>query len=201
MQQFLEYFSIIAFAVVFYATKDVFLATGVLIGLICLQVAFIKLTGRPMSNELKIIFWVSLVLGGITLLLRDETFIQWKTSVVNWVFALGLIGAQVFARISLLEKVLGKALALDDSIWRTLTYGWAAGFATTGFINLYVIYNYSMEAWVTFKLFGPMALSFLYVLIMVAYLISIGALKDADANAEESNPDPAKSAAHNETKQ
>lgn len=193
MQQLLEYFAVIAFVVVYFLTKDVFLATGVLLAAIVAQVAFYKVTKRPLSNELKITFWVSLVLGGMTLLLRDETFIQWKPSIVSWAIALGLVGAQLFAGMSLLKKMMGAALTLEDSVWRNLTYGWAVGFAASGAINLWVVNNFSMDTWVTFKLFGLMGLNFLYVFIMMAYLIAIGALKEdnpvADAEpAKESQP-------------
>ena len=200
MQQFLEYFAVIAFVAVYFLTKDVFLATAVLLVAITAQVAFYKVTKRPLSNELKVTFWVSLVLGGMTLVLRDETFIQWKPSIVSWAIALGLAGAQLFARLSLLKKMMGAAMDLDDLIWRNLTYGWAAGFGLSGAINLWVVNNFSMDAWVTFKLFGLLGLNLLYVLIMVAYLVSIGALKET-AEAEQasgstansgSNSDPAR---------
>ena len=62
----------------------------------------------------------------MTLVLRDETFIQWKPSIVSWAIALGLIGAQLFAKISLL-KMMGAAMTLEDSVWSKLTYSWAAG--------------------------------------------------------------------------
>ena len=178
MQQLLEYFAVIAFVAVYFLTKDVFLATGVLLAAIVAQVAFYKVTKRPLSNELKITFWVSLVLGGMTLLLRDETFIQWKPSIVSWAIALGLVGAQLFAGMSLLQKMMGSALTLEDSVWRNLTYGWAVGFAASGAINLWVVNNFSMDTWVTFKLFGLMGLNLLYVFIMMAYLVAIGALKE-----------------------
>ncbi|HCG70614.1 MAG TPA: septation protein A [Gammaproteobacteria bacterium] len=183
MQQFLEYFAVIAFVVVYFATKDIFLATAVLLVAITAQVAFYKFTGRLLSNELKITFWISLVMGGMTLLLRDETFIQWKPSVVSWAIALALVGAQLFARLSLLKKLLGSALSLEDMVWRNLTYGWAAGFAASGFINLWVVNNFSMDTWVTFKLFGLMGLNLFYVVVMVAYLVAIGALKEPENEA------------------
>ena len=184
MQQLLEYFAVIAFVAVYFLTKDVFLATGVLLAAIVAQVAFYKVTKRPRSNELKITFWVSLVLGGMTLLLRDETFIQWKPSIVSWAIALGLVGAQLFAGMSLLKKMMGSALTLEDSVWRNLTYGWAVGFAASGAINLWVVNNFSMDTWVTFKLFGLMGLNLLYVFIMMAYLVAIGALTGDDAVGE-----------------
>jgi intracellular septation protein len=184
MQQFIEYFAVIAFVAVYFLTKDVFLATAVLLVAITAQVAFYKLTKRPLSNELKITFWISLILGGMTLVLRDETFIQWKPSIVSWAIAVGLLGAQWFARVSLLKKMMGSALELDDAVWRKMTYGWAAGFALSGFINLWVVENFSMDTWVTFKLFGLLGLNLLYVIIMVAYLVSIGALKEPEESAQ-----------------
>jgi len=44
--------------------------------------------------------------------------------------------------------------------------------------------NFSMDAWVTFKLFGLMGLNLLYVFIMMAYLVGIGALKEDDSLAD-----------------
>ena len=47
-----------------------------------------------------------------------------------------------------------------------------------------------MDAWVTFKLFGLMGLNLLYVFIMMAYLVAIGALKEdetPDVDGESAN--------------
>jgi len=46
-----------------------------------------------------------------------------------------------------------------------------------------VVYNYSMETWVTFKFVGLIGLQLLYVVIMMVYLVRIGAIKDDDAAA------------------
>ena len=181
MHQFLEYIAVIAFVIVFFWTRDVFLATAVLLIAITAQVAFYKLSGRPLSNELKITFWLSLILGGLTLVLRDETFIQWKPSIVSWAMALALVGAMWFAKLLVLKKMLGSAIATEDVVWRKLTYGWTLGLTANGFINLWVVYNYSMETWVTFKFIGLIGLQLLYVVIMMVYLLRIGAIKEDDA--------------------
>ena len=47
MHQFLEYIAVIAFVSVFFWTRDVFLATAVLLVAVSAQVAFYKLTKRP----------------------------------------------------------------------------------------------------------------------------------------------------------
>ena len=57
MQQLLDYLAIIAFAIVYFTTKDIFLATGVLMVGVTLQVIAYKVLGKPIGNELKITFW------------------------------------------------------------------------------------------------------------------------------------------------
>ena len=131
-------------------------------------------------------------MGGLTLVLRDETFIQWKPTIVSWIIALVLVGARLITGTLLLKKVMGHAMKLPDQIWARLTYGWAMGFAVSGAANLYVMYNYSMDTWVTFKLVGLMGLNLFYVIAMVVYLMRGGFLNEdtltkQDAAAEASN--------------
>jgi intracellular septation protein len=185
MQQLLDYLAIIAFALIYFTTKDIFLATGVLMGGVTLQLIAYKLLGKTIGNELKITFWVSIVLGGMTLLFRDEAFIQWKPSIVSWALALALLGAHRIGKIFLLQKILGHAITLPDEKWRVLTYGWALAFTLSGLLNLYVVDNYSMDVWVTFKLFGQMGINLFYVILMVVYLITTGALSEAEEIEEK----------------
>ncbi|MEM9624366.1 MAG: septation protein IspZ, partial [Pseudomonadota bacterium] len=142
MQQLLDYIAILAFVVVYFVTRDIFLATGVLLAGVTLQVALYWLLKKPIGNELKITFWASMILGGMTLVLRDETFIQWKPSIVNWLIAAVLVGAYWWKGIYLIQKMLGKALRLPDSAWLTLTYGWTLAFTLMGIVNLWVAYTY-----------------------------------------------------------
>jgi intracellular septation protein len=188
MQQLLDYLAIIAFAIVYFTTKDIFLATGVLMVGVTLQVIAYKVLGKPIGNELKITFWVSMALGGLTLLFRDEAFIQWKPSIVSWVIALALLGAHWIAKTFLLKKVLGHALQIPDEKWKVLTYGWALAFTFSGILNLWVVENFSMDTWVTFKLFGQMGINFFYIIVMVVYLVASGALSEAQLN-EGQDPD------------
>ena len=103
MQQLLDYIAILAFVVVYFVTRDIFIATAVLMGGVTLQVAAYWLLKKPIGNELKMTFWASMVLGGMTLILRDETFIQWKPTIVNWLLAVSLAGAHLIAKVYLLK--------------------------------------------------------------------------------------------------
>ena len=177
MQQLLDFLPILIFTVVFFAS-DIYWATGALMGSVTLQVVIYKLMGKPIGRELKFTFWASMAFGGLTLLLRDETFIQWKPTVVNWLLAASLIGSH-FMRTNLIRKVLGGQLTLPDPVWARLNFGWAAGFLFAGALNLVVAYNFSMEFWVTYKLVGGLGLTFSYIAITLVYLHRLGLLDQA----------------------
>lgn len=195
MQQLIDYIAILAFVLVYFLTKDIFLATGVLMAGVTLQISLYWLLKKPIGNELKLTFWASLVLGGMTLAFQDETFIKWKPSIVNWLLAIVLIGAHLLARTYLIEKMLGKVLKLPNEAWRVLTYGWAGAFMLAGLLNLYVAYSYSLDTWVTFKFVGLMALNLLFMGITFGYLYHKGLLSEdhlLDPNEENALDDASK---------
>jgi len=190
MQQFLDYIAVVLFVVVYFVTRDIFLATGVLMAGVTLQVAAYLVLKKPIGNELKFTFWASMLLGGMTLLLRDETFIQWKPTIVSWLMGASLIGAHLIARVFLIQRILGQALKLPDQAWLHLTYGWGTGFFLAGAINLWVADTFSMDAWVTFKFIGLMGINLLYLACTFAYLYVKGWLSDDNFIEPDNQPDP-----------
>jgi len=181
VSQFVDFLPIAVFVAVFFGTDapdNIYYATAALMLGVTAQYVGYRVLGKAVSGQLKFTFWASIVLGGMTLLLRDATFIQWKPTIVNWALAVVLIGAERFAGRNLLKSVLGQQLSLPDAVWRRLNVGWALGFLIAGGLNLVVAYNFSMEFWVTYKLIGGFALTFLYILLTIVYLARAGHLKD-----------------------
>ncbi len=186
MRQLLDFLPIVVFAIVFFAL-DIYWATAALMLSVTLQLAAYKLLGKPVGRELKLTFWVSLAFGGLTLVLRDETFIQWKPTVVNWLLGASLLGSH-FMRTNLIEKLLGGHLKLPGPVWARLNLGWAAGFFFAGALNLVVAYNFSMDFWVAYKLIGGFALTFTYITLTLVYLHRLGLLT---ARVETTDAHPA----------
>jgi len=110
---------------------------------------------------------------------RNETFIQWKPTIVNWAFASILWGSQRIGRKLLIKAALGKQLTLPDRVWARLGYGWALGFLIAGALNLVVAYNFSLDFWVAYKLVGGFGLTLVYFTISVIYLMKSGHLTEA----------------------
>ena len=183
MNQLLDFVPILLFAVVFFLT-DIYYATGALMAGVTLQVVTYKLLGKPISRELHITLWASLVFGGLTLLFRNELFIQWKPTIVNWILAALLVGSHFVGRQNLIQQLLGKQLTLVDEVWVTLNFGWALGFFIAGVLNLVVAFNFTMAFWVSYKLIGGFALTFIYIVITMVYLHKKGFLSEPDQGLE-----------------
>jgi intracellular septation protein len=186
MNQLLDFVPVALFAIVFFLT-DIFYATGALMIGVTAQVLVYLALKKPLSRELKITFWASLIFGGLTLFFRNETFILWKPTIVNWLLACVLIGSHFFASRNALQHMLGGQMELHDEVWTRLNFGWAAGFFFAGALNLVVAYNFSLEFWVSYKLIGGFALTFLYIMATVGYLAAKGYLKEPET-AEEKAP-------------
>ena len=78
------------------------------------------------------------VFGGLTILLQDKTFIMWKPSIVNWLFALVFLGSQFIGGKPLIERMMSHAIEVPSTIWRRLNLMWVLFFTGMGLANLYV---------------------------------------------------------------
>jgi intracellular septation protein len=192
MTQLLDFVPIALFVAVFFAT-DIYWATGALMMAVTVQVLIYLAVGKRVSRELHMTLWASLIFGGLTLIFRNETFIQWKPTIVNWLLAGSLVGSFYVGRTNLVKRLLGKQLSLVDEVWTRLNFGWAVGFFFAGALNLVVAYNFSMELWVTYKLIGGFGLTFLYIVITMIYLSRKGFLPQ---QGEPARTDPGTAPAH-----
>lgn len=168
MKFLFDFFPVVAFFVAFYIPEDrsqaIYLATGVAIIASFVQVIAYWLLTRKFEKMHLITLAILVVLGGATLILQDERFIKWKPTAVNWLFAVVLLGAQVFFRKNLVQRMMEHAVDLPQRIWNKLNISWAVFFAVTGLANLYVAYTFSDEIWVNFKLFGILGLTLLFAI-------------------------------------
>ena len=118
------------------------------------------------------------VLGGITIIIGDPAFIQWKPTVLNWVFAAIFFLSIFIGEKNLVERMMGSQLDLPDYVWTRLNLSWVAFFLVSGAANLYVAFYYDtgaepdvrMATWVDFKLFGLMGLTIIFVVLQAIYL-------------------------------
>ena len=164
-----DLFPVILFFIA-YKLFDIYVATQVAIAAAALQLLWSKVV----HGRIEKMHWITLALlilfGGLTLALRDPTFIKWKPTVVNWLFGIAFLGSGLLMERGLLRRMMEHAVSLPDPVWRRLNMVWINFFFLMGALNLYVAYNYSEETWVNFKLFGFMGLTLLFLLGQGFYL-------------------------------
>lgn len=156
------------------------LATAVLIPATMLQILYTKLTTGKVETMHLVTLALVVLMGGATVILQDKTFIQWKPTVVNWLFAVAFFGSQFIGNKTILERMMGQNLTLPANAWKNLNYAWVAFFAFSGVANLYVAYNFSEDFWVNFKLFGLLGLTILFIIAQSFYLYRFMTPEDAE---------------------
>jgi intracellular septation protein len=148
----------------------VLLATLVVIGATLAQVAFLKLRGRRVDNMLWISLGLVVLLGGLTIWLRNETFIKWKPTLLYWTMGLTFWLAPLLFGKNLLRALLGEQIDAPAKAWHRLNFAWIAFFSMMGLLNLWVAYSFSTDTWVNFKLFGSIGLVLAFSLAQGVYL-------------------------------
>ena len=158
----------------------ILLATGVTIIATMLQIAWVWFRHGKVDTML----WVSLglisVLGGATLLFQDPTFIIWKPTALYWLIAIALTVSHLLFKKNLIRSMLQAQMELPEPIWTRLNYSWVAFFAIMGVVNLYVAYNYALENWVKFKVFGATTIMFVFIIAQLLLVSKYVVQKEND---------------------
>jgi intracellular septation protein len=163
MHAILEYIPLVIFFI-FYKFGDIYWATGSLIVTSAIQIAYYLIKKQPVPKRNLIFFGLIAVFGGLTIFLHDDTFLKWKVTIINGIFAVALIASQKFFNKNIIKQFLAEALTLPEEIWNKLNLAWAMFFATCGLLNWYIAFNFSLEAWVNFKVFGLTGLTFVFAI-------------------------------------
>jgi intracellular septation protein len=174
MQLLFDFFPLVAFFAA-YVAFDLYVATATIMVAIGLQIAYQWFRHGKVNKMLLISGALVAVFGTITLVLRNPLFIQWKVTVVNWLFAAAFLGSQLFGSKTFTERLMGHAVQLEPSLWRQLNTLWVVNFAVIGAVNLYVMYNFDEQTWVYFKTWGMIGMS---LLMAIGQAIWISARSD-----------------------
>jgi len=150
--------------------EPIFFATAVFIvaTLVALVVSFAltrKLPIMPLVTGIVVV-----VFGGLTLWLKDETFIKMKPTIVNALFGAVLLGGLAFGK-SLLGYVFDSVFRLTDEGWNKLTFRWGLFFFVLAILNEVVWRTVSTDTWVDFKVFGIMPLTFLFTMTQLPLIM------------------------------
>lgn len=186
MHAILEFIPLIIFFV-FYKFVDIYWATGSLIVTSAIQIAYYLIIRKPVPKKNLIFFGLIAIFGGLTIYLHDDTFLKWKVTIINAIFAIILVASQKLFNKNIIKQFLSEGMSLPDNVWNKLNLSWALFFATCGFLNWYVAFHFSQETWVNFKVFGLTGLTFVFAIGSVISLYKY--MPEEQVKAKEENKD------------
>lgn len=136
--------------------------------------------------------WLSTALivffGGLTIVLRDEFYIQIKPTVIYLIFGVALLGA--FMRgVALLKYLLEAAFeGLDERGWMILSRNWGIFFLVLAALNEGFRHYLSFGGWLEAKLWVFLPLSFLFTFAHIPMLLRHGLAQDAGEEVAANPP-------------
>ena len=183
MKMLIDFFPGIFFVVALF-TFDIYIATKVIMIAMTVQIMLMKIFKYSVNAIQWLAFVVILGFGAATLLLHDPVFIQWKPTIINWVFAIALLMGPRFFKRNFIQSMMAEQFELPPEIWRKVNLAWALFFTSIGFLNIWVAYTFSEKVWGLFKVFGIMGLMLVFVLAQAVYLGRHIQLEETDKPAD-----------------
>lgn len=162
VRNFVDYSALAVFLVAYFATgRNITTATWALVigsGVALLVGLIVERRIAPLPA---IAGGAALVFGGASLFFHDPRILKMKPTVMNGLFAVGLLGGMALGK-NPLRLMLGDAFDMPPKAWRQLTLNFALLFAGLAVLNE-VIWRTQPEAtWVIFRFPGMMILTFAF---------------------------------------
>lgn len=107
-----------------------------------------------------------LLLGGLTLVLADPTFVLMRPTVANLLLGLTLAGNCMVGR-PLLKAILSPGLRLSNRGWHMLTVRASLFFVSLAILNEAIWRGWGIETWVYFKVFGTVPLNLTFIALQI----------------------------------
>lgn len=174
MQFLYEFFPVFLFFLAF-KFYGMYVATVVGIVTTFLQVVLFRLFKGRWDRKQVITLAIFVVFGGMTLYFHDPIFVKWKPTIIFWIFALLIMGSQLFTKKTMMQRLMENMMKEKGEIpshaWKTVNLIWGFFFLILGGINLYVAYNCSNDDWVNFKFYGITGALFVLSIFQAFYLM------------------------------
>lgn len=138
-----------------------------------------KLSPMPVFTTILV-----LIFGGLTLYLKNETFLKVKLTVIYVCFAVILLGGLASKRL-FIKYLFNQAFEMHDAGWRKLTWRWSLFFLVLAATNEVVWRHASTEIWVDFKVWGATTLTILFALAQTPLILKHQRETEKSADAQQ----------------
>lgn len=154
--------------------NNILVATAALIiSMVVVYTALFVFQKFRLEKQQWLILFMTVIFGGITLMLSDDFYIRLKAVLLNILFAGAFLLSPFFNKqgIPLIQRLFGPFLELTTKGWRNLNYAWAAMFIVMSSLHIFFAFLFMQgKYWGEFTSFGDMIVMFSFIIIQFIIL-------------------------------
>ena len=147
--------------------------TGLIISMLVVYGALFIMQKFRLDKQQWIVLFMTVIFGGVTLMLSDDFYIRLKAAILNIVFAGAFLLSPWFSkdRKPLIQRLFGPVFNLTEAGWKNLNYAWAAMLAIMSFLHVFFAFLFmDGKYWGEFTAFGDMIVMFSFIIIQFIVL-------------------------------
>ena len=147
--------------------------TGLIISMLVVYGALFIMQKFRLDKQQWIVLFMTVIFGGVTLMLSDDFYIRLKAAILNIVFAGAFLLSPWFSkdRKPLIQRLFGPVFNLTEAGWKNLNYAWAAMFAVMSFLHVFFVFFFmDGKYWGEFTAFGDMIVMFSFIIVQFIVL-------------------------------
>lgn len=147
--------------------------TGLIISMLVVYGALFFMQKFRLDKQQWIVLFMTVIFGGVTLMLSDDFYIKLKAALLNIIFSGAFLLSPYFGkeRKPLIKRLFGPIFNLTDAGWINLNFAWAAMFALMSFLHVFFAFLFiDGKYWGEFTAFGDMIVMFSFIIIQFIVL-------------------------------
>ena len=147
--------------------------TGLIISMLVVYGGLFFMQKFRLDKQQWIVLFMTVIFGGVTLMLSDDFYIKLKAALLNIIFSGAFLLSPYFGkeRKPLIKRLFGPIFNLSDSGWINLNFAWAAMFALMSFLHVFFAFLFmDGKYWGEFTAFGDMIVMFSFIIIQFIVL-------------------------------
>ena len=147
--------------------------TGLIISMLVVYGALFFMQKFRLDKQQWIVLFMTVIFGGVTLMLSDDFYIKLKAALLNIIFSGPFLLSPYFGkeRKPLIKRLFGPIFNLTDAGWINLNFAWAAMFALMSFLHVFFAFLFmDGKYWGEFTAFGDMIVMFSFIIIQFIVL-------------------------------
>ena len=147
--------------------------TGLIISMLVVYGALFVIQKFRLDKQQWIVLFMTVIFGGVTLMLSDDFYIRLKAVLLNIIFAGAFILSPYVMKDKkpLIQRLFGPIFNLTLKGWKNLNFAWAGMFIFMSCLHIFFAFLFlDGKYWGEFTAFGDMIVMFSFIIIQFIVL-------------------------------